>query len=41
MKAMLTGFAAMLVIAVAAQFILDEVGYSSQERFSGSAVRLD
>ncbi len=41
MKAMLTAFAATAVIAIGADFILDQVGFSSQERTTGSAVRLD
>ena len=41
MKAMLAGFAATAVIAVAACYILGGLGYSSQDRMSGDAVRLD
>ena len=41
MRAMLTAFVAVAVIAVGADIILDNVGYSSQDRGSSSAVRLD
>jgi hypothetical protein len=41
MKAMYAGFAAIIVIAVAAHFILAEFGMSSGETFSGPAVRLE
>ena len=41
MKAMLAGFAAIIVVAVGADFALDEIGFSSEERNSGAAVRLD
>ena len=41
MKAMLTGFAAIVVIAFAAHFALQEVGFSAQERGSSASVRLE
>ncbi len=41
MKAMLTGFAVALLISVGAYFALGEMGFSSQERFSSDAVRLE
>jgi len=41
MKAMLAGFAAIAVIGIAAHFGLAEIGFSSQDRQSGDAVRLD
>ncbi|MEJ6403849.1 hypothetical protein [Yoonia sp. 2307UL14-13] len=41
MKAMLAAFAAIALIAVGANVILDNVGFSSAEQGSGSAVRLD
>ena len=41
MKAMLTAFAAIAIIAVAADYGLDQVGFSSADRTSGTAVRLD
>ncbi|WP_298837039.1 hypothetical protein [uncultured Roseobacter sp.] len=41
MKAMFLAFAAMAVIAVGADFALDEMGFSAQERGTGGAVRLD
>ena len=41
MKAMLAAFAMILVIAVAANFGLEEAGFSSQEVQSGPSVRLD
>lgn len=40
MKTMLIGFAAIILIALAASFGLNEIGFSSEERFSGNAVRL-
>lgn len=41
MKAMLIAFAAIAVIAVGSNLILDQVGFSSQDRAAGPAVRLD
>ena len=41
MKAMWAGFVAMAVISVVAWYVLGEMGYSSQARMSGDAVRLD
>jgi hypothetical protein len=41
MKAMLAGFAMIAVVAVGANLILREAGFSAQERHSGDAVRLD
>ena len=41
MKAMLVAFAAIAVIAVGSNAVLNEVGFSAQERTSGPAVRLD
>lgn len=41
MKAMLAAFAAIALIAIGANVILDQVGFSSAERGTGSAVRLD
>ena len=41
MKPMLVGFAAIIVIAIAASFALDNAGFSSREQHSGAAVRLD
>lgn len=41
MKAMLTGFAAMIVISVGAYVALGEIGFSSQDANSGANVRLD
>jgi len=41
MKAMLSGFAAIIVIGVAAYFGLHEIGFSSAEVYSGPNVRLD
>ena len=40
MKTMLFAFAAIAVIAVGADVALDQIGFSSQERTSGPAVRL-
>jgi len=40
MKTMLTAFAAIIVIAVGANVILGQAGFSSQERTAGAAVRL-
>lgn len=39
MKAMLYGFAAIVVIAVGADSVLGALGCSSADRFSGSSVR--
>ncbi len=41
MKAMLAGFAAMIVISIGAYFALGEMGFSSQEAGSGANVRLE
>ena len=41
MKAMLTGFAAIVVIAIGANVVLQNAGFSAEERNSGTAVRLD
>ena len=41
MKAMLTGFVAMIVIGVVAWYGLDQAGFSSAETGSGANVRLD
>ena len=41
MKTMMVGFAAMIIISVGAYFVLGEVGQTTQEANSGSAVRLD
>ncbi|WP_267895697.1 hypothetical protein [Loktanella sp. Alg231-35] len=41
MKAMLTAFAAIAVIAVGASIVLGNAGFSSQERAAGASVRLD
>ena len=41
MKAMMTGFAVMIVISVAAWYGLGQAGFSSQEVGSGNNVRLD
>lgn len=41
MKAMYIAFAAIVVIAVGADFALDHIGFSSQDQFSGPDVRLD
>ncbi|KIN70157.1 hypothetical protein Z946_11 [Sulfitobacter noctilucicola] len=41
MKAMIIAFVAVAVIAVGANLILGQVGFSSQDRTAGSAVRLD
>ncbi|MEW9919210.1 hypothetical protein AB2B41_06325 [Marimonas sp. MJW-29] len=40
MKAMLTGFAAVILIAIGADLALDQIGFSSVERFSGEATRV-
>ena len=40
MKAMLTAFVAIAVIAVGSYLILNEAGFSAQERAAGPAVRL-
>lgn len=41
MRAMLTAFVAVAVIAVGANLILGSAGFSSQERGTSDAVRLD
>tara|TARA_B110000208_G_scaffold3440_1_gene4653 strand:- start:29 stop:178 length:150 start_codon:yes stop_codon:yes gene_type:complete len=41
MKTMFTAFLAIAVVAVGANLILKQAGFSSQERTSGAAVRLD
>lgn len=41
MKAMIVAFVAIAVIAVGSNMILTEVGFSSQDRTAGPAVRLD
>ena len=41
MKAMMVGFAAMVVISVGAYFVLGEVGLTAQEANSSNSVRLD
>ena len=41
MKAMLTAFLAIAVIAVGASFALQEAGFSTSEQQTGDAVRLD
>jgi len=38
---MLTAFAAMIVIAVVADSVLDQIGFWSQDRYSSQSVRLD
>ena len=40
MKAMMTGFAAIVVIGVAAHFGMAETGFSSGDVYSGDNVRL-
>ena len=41
MKAMLAGFAAILIIAIASKVGLAQIGFSSQDRYSSDNVRLD
>ncbi len=41
MKSMLAGFAAMILIGVAAYYGLHELGYASWEVYSGPNVRVD
>lgn len=41
MKPMLAGFAAAVIIATAAWFILGYAGFSSQEVYSSANVRID
>ncbi|KIN70313.1 hypothetical protein Z945_3689 [Sulfitobacter noctilucae] len=41
MKAMLAALTAIVVIAVGSNLILNEAGFSSQDRGSGPSVRLD
>lgn len=41
MKAMLMAFAATVVIAIGADFVLEGIGFSAEAVNTGSAVRLD
>lgn len=41
MKIMFAAFLAIAVVAVGANLVLKQAGFSSQERTSGAAVRLD
>ncbi|WP_323764718.1 hypothetical protein [Marinovum sp.] len=41
MKAMLAGFAAIVVIGVAAYYGLHELGFSAEEAYSGPNVRVE
>lgn len=41
MKAMLAGFAAMIVIGGGAWIVLGEIGFSSEQVYSSPSVRLD
>lgn len=41
MKAMMTGFAAMIVISLGAWYALSQSGFSAEETNSGNNVRLD
>jgi len=41
MKAMLTGFAAIVVVSVVAWYGLGQAGFSSEEVHSSDSVRLD
>lgn len=41
MKIMLLAFAAAILIAVAADFALRGIGFSAEERTTGSSVRID
>lgn len=41
MKAMFAAFAAIVLIAIGSNLILQEAGFSAQDRATGAAVRLD
>lgn len=41
MKAMFTGFLATILISIGAYVALGEMGFSSEDRFSSGAVRLE
>ncbi|WP_286196639.1 hypothetical protein [Tropicibacter sp. R15_0] len=41
MKAMWAGFAAVILIGIGANFALQEIGFSSEDRYSGESVRLN
>lgn len=41
MKAMLAAFGAIVVIAIGSNLILQQAGFSSEERATGASVRLD
>lgn len=41
MKAMLAGFAAMILIAIGAYYGLHELGFSARDAYSGPSVRVE
>lgn len=41
MRSMMMGFAALIVISIGSYFVLQQMGFSSDEVNSGNAVRLD
>lgn len=41
MKSMLTGFVAIVVIALGANLLLNQAGFASHDYLSGPSVRLD
>lgn len=41
MKAMMTGFAGVVLVAVCANLVLNNLGFTSQDVHSGASVRLD
>ena len=41
MRAMMTGFAAIVLIGVGAYYALDQAGFSSEQVYSNQNVRLD
>ncbi|ARE41846.1 hypothetical protein RGUI_3705 [Rhodovulum sp. P5] len=41
MRAMFLAFAATIAIAIGAHYVLEQNGYSTQERYTSDSVRLD
>ncbi len=41
MKAMMAGFAFAIVVSIGAYFVLGEMGFSAEDTYSGTSVRLD
>lgn len=41
MKSMFVGFATAIAITIAASFVLAEIGFSAEDRYSGDNVRVN